>query len=173
MGRQVAALGEGGEGRAEPLTEGRRMDAASQITKLGDRFHGAPMRGVNQLQGPFEVRLGGAGDAATEAFSSETQLHHDGDHLGLGPIMEILFDGAQPCRGVVNGVGPGPLQVTDPMDIPLSFEPLGIEGPVPAWHQICEREDGSGDRENRVPQYCPKAQKTEPRSTSRPRRRSG
>ena len=44
----------------------------------------------------------------------QAQLHGDGDHLGLRPVVQVPLDPAQPRGRVVHCVGPGLLQLTHP-----------------------------------------------------------
>ena len=54
----LAACGQRGQRGAEAMVEHRRVDAAGQVAQLHDRFLGAAVRGVDQLQGPLQVGLG-------------------------------------------------------------------------------------------------------------------
>jgi hypothetical protein len=77
------------------------MDAPGQVTQLVDRFHRSTVGGIDQLQGSFEVGAPQMGGRGGEMVSSQPELHHDSDHLGLRSIVQILFYTAQPgCRVV-------------------------------------------------------------------------
>jgi hypothetical protein len=50
--------------------------------------------GVDQLQDPLQVGLGGPVDRAAEFFPGQPQLHRDRDHLSLGTVMQVPLDPA-------------------------------------------------------------------------------
>ena len=66
--------------------------------------------------------------------ASEPELHDDGDHLGLRPVVQILLDTAQPGCRVVHHQSTGSLQLTHALDIRA-----GVPQQVPAWDQVGER----------------------------------
>ena len=111
----VAARGEGGERGAEAVVQDRRVDATGQVAQLDDGLLGAAVRRVDQLQGPLHVGLGDPGDRAAELLPGQAQLHGHRDHLGLGPIVQVPLDPAQPRGRVVHRVGPALLQFTHPV----------------------------------------------------------
>ena len=135
----VAARGEGGERGAEAVVEHRRVDAAGQVAQLGDGLLGAAVGGVDQLQDPLQVGLRGPVDRAAELLPGQPQLHGDGDHLGLRPVVQVPLDPAQPRGRVVHHVGPGLLQLTHPVDAVLL---QAVDGPEdqrrPRERQRCQ-----------------------------------
>ena len=90
------------------------MDAAGQVTQLGDGLLGAAVGGGDQLQDPLQVGLPGPVDHAAELLGGQPQLHGDGDHLRLRAVVQVPLDPAQPRGRVVHQAGPGPLQLTHP-----------------------------------------------------------
>ena len=106
LDRHVAARGQDGEGRAESLCQGRRMDAVGQVAELGNRFHRSPVGCIDQPGDPLEVAVPGVRDHAPEMLAGEPQLHHDGDHLSLRPVVQILLNATQPRGRVVHDKSP-------------------------------------------------------------------
>ena len=86
------------------------MDAAGQVTKVADRLHRSVIGSVDEfkgalLQGPVRTARTartGPRDGLPQVLSSEPQLHDHGDHLRLGPVVQILFDPAQPRGRIVD-----------------------------------------------------------------------
>jgi len=111
----VAARGEGGKRGAEAVVEHGRVDAAGQVAQLGDGLLGTAVGGVDQLQDPLQVGLRGPVDRAAELLSGQPQLHGDGDHLSLRPVVQVPLDPPQPRGRVLHQVGPGLLQLTHPL----------------------------------------------------------
>jgi hypothetical protein len=133
--REVAAGGQGGEGGTEALGQGRRMDAMGQVAELGDRLHRSAVGSVDELEAPLQAALPALSDRAAEMVPGEPQLHDDGDHLSLGPVVQVLLDTAQPRGRVVDDQRPGSFQLTN------SRAALHIiQSPLPAWHQVSEPE---------------------------------
>lgn len=102
------------------------MDAAGQVTQLGDGLLGAVVGGGDQLQDPVQVGLPGPVGHAAELLHGQPQFHGDGNHLRLRAIVQVPLDPAQPGSRVVHQAGPGPLQLPHPADaVPLQ----AVDGP--------------------------------------------
>jgi hypothetical protein len=135
------------------------MYAASQVTKFRDRIHSTTVRLIDQFQGPLQVGLPRAADSAAEMLPSQPQFHNNGHHLSLGAIMQILFDASQPRRCIVDGMCPGSFKVPHSPGVLLGLQLLGLKRTVPAWHQVGERTDRSGCREEEHAPELPQSAK--------------
>ena len=169
----VAARGEGGERGAEAVVEHRRVDAAGQVAQLGDGLLGAAVGGVDQLQDPLQVGLRGPVDHAAELLPGQPQLHGDGDHLRLRPVVQVPLDPAQPRGRVVHHVGPGLLQLTHPADAVLL---QAVDGPEdqrrPRQRQRCQ--PGSGPSQwTEASRRTPRTTLKMPQATRTPTQRRG
>ena len=91
---------------------------------------------------------------------SEPQLHDDGDHLGLGAVVQILLDAAQPGGRVVHHHSPGSFQLANALAA-LQI----IPEPVPARHQVGEPDVQSRRNEQERPPPLPDATNNAPPTT--------
>jgi hypothetical protein len=101
------------------------VDAAGQVTQLGDGLLGAAVGGDDQFQDPVQVGLPGPVDHAAELLRGQPQLHGDGNHLSLRAVVQVPLDPAQNRRRVVHHAGPGPLQLTNPLRQRSNEQPVG------------------------------------------------
>ena len=69
--RQVAPRGDGGERDTEAAVEYRRVDAAGQVTQLGDGFLGAAVGRRDQVQHPVQVARPGPVDHEVELLHGQ------------------------------------------------------------------------------------------------------
>ena len=70
-------------------------------------------------------------DSPREMLPGQPQLHDDGDHLRLRPVVQILFDAAQPRGGVVDDQRARPFQLANPRAVLQ-----GVQRPLPARHLV-------------------------------------
>jgi hypothetical protein len=95
------------------------VDAAGQVTQLGNGLLGPAVSRDDQRQDPFQVGLPGPIDHAAELLGGQPQLHGHRDHLHLRAIVQVPLDPAQPRGRVVHQVSPGLLQLPHPADAVL------------------------------------------------------
>jgi len=81
------------------------MDAAGQVTQLGDGLLGGDVGVGDQLQDPLHVWAPGPAGHAGELVPGQAQLHRDREHLCLRPVVQVPLDPAQLRGRVVHDAG--------------------------------------------------------------------
>ena len=98
----LAARGQSAKRGIQAVVENGWMDAPGQVAELVDGLLGGLVRGVDQLEGAFDVgRL--------------TAWAPVSDELSLGAVMQVALDPAQPLRRVVDRLRACALQVAYPL----------------------------------------------------------
>jgi hypothetical protein len=111
LDRQRAARGERGQRVAEAVVQHGGVDAPGQGAYVGDRLDGPAVRVVDQLGDTGQVDRRGA----VELFLGQAQLHGQRHELGLGAVVQVPLDVAEPGRGVVHDARPALLEGADPL----------------------------------------------------------